>query len=122
MHALVLRLLQQVMNPAVITLESPQTTQVSLHSANHARDTSDTFQEDDSVHPLTLVQLYRVISSDCVKDSSGELNCVPCDFIADATRLLMCIFDLLQILLLIDWMSHSITLRIKHDFVLDHFV
>ena len=45
-HALVLCLLKQMMNPAVITFECPKTSQMSLHATDHAWDTSDCFKEN----------------------------------------------------------------------------
>ena len=45
-HALVLCLLKQMMNPAVITFKCPKTSQMSLHATDHAWDTSDCFKEN----------------------------------------------------------------------------
>jgi len=40
-HTLILSLLEQVMDPAMVTLKSTQAAQVPLHSSNHSRYTSD---------------------------------------------------------------------------------
>ena len=55
MHTLIFSLLEQVMDPSMIALQSPQTTQMPLHTANHSWDASNGLKENHAIHPLTLV-------------------------------------------------------------------
>lgn len=61
-HALILSLLKQVMDPTMVTLESSKATQVTNHATNHTGNASDSLQKDRSVHPVSLSHSLRVIS------------------------------------------------------------
>ena len=46
-HAFIVRLLQQRLDPAVVSLQSSQAMEVSQHTGNHAGHTGNRFQEDE---------------------------------------------------------------------------
>ena len=54
-HSLILGLLEEVMDPTVISLKCSETSHVSLHRTHHARYSGDRFQENDSVKPRSFI-------------------------------------------------------------------
>mmetsp|Transcript_1575 Transcript_1575/g.2183 ORF Transcript_1575/g.2183 Transcript_1575/m.2183 type:complete len:252 (-) Transcript_1575:39-794(-) len=121
-HALVLSLLQQVVDPAVVALERPQAAQMALHAADHARHARYCLKENDSVHPAALIKLVRVIAGNHIEGLAREADHVECDVVLDRSRLLMRVLDLLDGLLRVDRVRHAVTLWVQHDSVLRHFV
>ena len=59
-HSLVLCLLKQMMNPAVVALQCSQTSQVPLHTGNHSWHACNRLQEDYAVHPGALIHIAQV--------------------------------------------------------------
>jgi len=124
-HAFILRLLKQMMNPAVVALQSSQTAQVPLHSADHSWHASNRLQKDHAVHPATFVQpvqIFFIVIGDIIVDNTADSDQTISDLASDALRWNMREFDIFSILLGVDRVRHAITLRIQHDLVLDHFV
>ena len=74
MHAFVFRFLKQMVNPAVVTLKGAQAPQMSTHATNHSGYTSDSFQEDCSVQPVSLVHLFWVVTRKEVKAPASCLD------------------------------------------------
>ena len=74
MHAFVFRFLKQMMNPAVVALKGAQASQMSTHATNHSRYTSDSFQEDCSIQPVSLVHLFWVVTRKEVKAPASCLD------------------------------------------------
>jgi len=121
-HALVLRLLQQVMDPSVVTLQRAQATQMPLHATNHAWDTSDCLQEDDSVEPATLVEFVWVVTRDKIKRPACGYDQEMCNAVTDALSRLVRILYLLYFLLGVYRVSHAIALWVENKLVLDHLI
>ena len=67
MHTLILGLLEQVMDPSVVLLESPKTLEVAHHTSDHAWDSSDSLEENNSVEPVALVHFIWIIAGDDIK-------------------------------------------------------
>mmetsp|Transcript_38366 Transcript_38366/g.75323 ORF Transcript_38366/g.75323 Transcript_38366/m.75323 type:complete len:273 (+) Transcript_38366:1651-2469(+) len=66
-HTFVLRLLQQCVDPSVVSLHLSEGVQVSYHRPDHAWHSCNGFKEDDAVQPAPLVQLPEFISGQNVK-------------------------------------------------------
>ena len=73
MHPFVVGLFEQCLDPAIISLQPPDTVEVSEHASNHAGHTGDRLQEDKADHPLRLGQGFdrldgrgRVLLVDCL--------------------------------------------------------
>ena len=74
MHPLILSLLQQMVNPPMVSFKGSQRLQMPEHTANHPRDTSHSFQEYNSVEPLSLIHLFRIVPSRCIHGEPGNAN------------------------------------------------
>lgn len=111
-HTFVLRLLQQVVDPAVVALQGSQTAQVALHASNHAWDTSYGLEEDDAVHPATLVQRLWVVARSKVKRGACQLDDRASDPVTDTLRLLVGVLNLFNLLLGVDRVSHAVALGV----------
>lgn len=46
MHSLIVALLEECLDPAVVTLHAPEATEMSEHTANHARNASNALKKD----------------------------------------------------------------------------
>lgn len=55
-HALVVRLLEQRLDPAVVALQTPERVEVSQHAGHHARHGRDGLEEDETAEPLCFGQ------------------------------------------------------------------
>ena len=72
--ALVLRLLQQMVDQSVVILQSAQGLQVSAHSSHHSRHTRKTLQEYNTVDPLLFVHLLLVVLGYQIKNTTNYSN------------------------------------------------
>lgn len=57
MHPLIIRLLQQRLNPSIIPLHPPHRMQMPQHARRHARNTRHRFEKNVSNHVLSLTHL-----------------------------------------------------------------
>ena len=124
-HAFILCLLEQMMNPSVVSLQRSQTAQVPLHSTNHSWHSRNRLKKDNAVHPHTLIHLvhfFLIILGDRVETGTGELNQVPTELGTEALWRLVRELHSLSVLLGVDRVRHPITFRVKHNLVLNHLV
>jgi hypothetical protein len=56
-HSLVVRLLQEGLDPAVVTFETAKATEMSQHAGNHSGDTSDGLEKDEANELLLSVYI-----------------------------------------------------------------
>ena len=122
MHALVLCLLEQVMDPAMVALKCPQTAQVPLHATNHTWHAGNRLQEDNAIHPTALIKLLRVISRDHVKGGTSDLDHEIGEAVPDSCWGLVSVLHILYFLLGVDRVGHAVASRVQHDLVLNHLV
>lgn len=73
-HALVLRLLQQMMDPAIVMFKRSETPQVAMHTSNHAWHTCDSLKYNASEEPISFVHSFRVVPRKDVKCFSDGSN------------------------------------------------
>ena len=121
-HALVLRLLQQVMNPAMVALERAQTTQMSVHPTNHTWHASNGFKEDASIHPATLVKFVGVVACRFVKNTARRGNHLEHNIVFNSIWCLVRELDIVGGLLRVDWMRHPVAFRVQNHLMLNHTV
>jgi hypothetical protein len=61
MHSLVITLLEECLDPSVVTLQTPHAVQMSKHAGNHARNPGNAFEKQEPDHPLRFGEwLYRM--------------------------------------------------------------
>ena len=72
MHALVFCLFKEMVNPPMVVLNLPQTSEMALHASDHSWDGSDCLKEDDSVEPSLLLHGVRVVKRRCVHEFSAS--------------------------------------------------
>ena len=124
-HSLVLCLLEQMMNPAVVALQCSQTSQVPLHPGNHSWHASNRLQEDYAVHPGALIHIAQVlfiVFRGYVTASAARCNHSTNELSADALRRNVRVTDFFSFLLGVDRVRHAIAFRIHNDLMLDHLV
>ena len=103
-----------MVNPAVIMLERSQTFQVSTHATNHSWDSGDSLEKYDSVKPLSFVHFFWIIPRYYVERASHALDHTVGKSVAPSFSIVMIALDVLNILFLVLWMSHSVAAWI-HD-------
>jgi hypothetical protein len=59
MHSLVVALLEECFDPAIVSLHAPKTTKMSQHASDHAWNSGNTFKEDES-NQLLHVRLTAI--------------------------------------------------------------
>ena len=87
---------------------------MSHHTANHAWNASNCLQKHDSVKPLSFVHFLRIIPCYYVKRPSHSLDHTIGKSVAPVFRLMVIALDVLDILFLVLWVSHSIAAWV-HD-------
>lgn len=59
MHALVVRLLEQRLNPTIVPLQRSQRAQVAEHARYHTGNTSDGLEEDEPYELLLFPEYFQ---------------------------------------------------------------
>ena len=95
---------------------------MALHAANHAWNSGDGLEKDDTVHPATFVEFLGIVACNEIEACTNTCNCSFSNTITDTLRRLVSVFDLLYGLLRVDRVRHAIALRVQHDSVLGHLV
>ena len=86
-HALVLRLLEEGVDPPVVAREGAERDHVAQHGPDHSRDSGDRLQEDEPREPLLAGhRLTRSVARDAVEAGARGLDGAKRDPVADASR------------------------------------
>ena len=110
-----------MMDPAVISFECSETSQVPLHRTDHARDACDGLKEDDSVEPSPLIitcLCIKALQYDLVKAESTKLYRLLGGVITNALGWLTSDFNFIKSFHRVDGVCHSVALWIHYHFVL----
>ena len=62
MHSFVLCLLEQMVNPTMISLAFPQASEMTVHTTNHAWDAGNRLEENHSIEPASLSHLIGIVA------------------------------------------------------------
>mmetsp|Transcript_81951 Transcript_81951/g.171496 ORF Transcript_81951/g.171496 Transcript_81951/m.171496 type:complete len:234 (+) Transcript_81951:371-1072(+) len=100
-HALVLGLREQGMDPAVVAAHEAQGVQMSAHAGHHAWDASDGLKEDHSSQPISLSHVAGgdsdLVEGGQVKPCSQGLHTIVCSTIDPVLRVAMGFLDAVQV-------------------------
>ena len=66
MESLIISFLDQVVDPAIVSFHSSETSQMSAHPSNHTRNPSNSFQKKASGDPFRFSHLMRVVSGEVI--------------------------------------------------------
>mmetsp|Transcript_34096 Transcript_34096/g.88482 ORF Transcript_34096/g.88482 Transcript_34096/m.88482 type:complete len:306 (-) Transcript_34096:283-1200(-) len=111
-HALVLRLLQQGVDPAVVALHPAQAVHVAEHAGHHPGHTGHGLQKDGSRHPLVRCHLVRPIAGGKIEGRAHGLDGTVCHILVDLLRRLVPRCDTLHILLRVHRVHEEIRLLV----------
>jgi hypothetical protein len=95
---------------------------VTLHTTNHSWNASHGLKEDDSIDPFALIHLFGIIARDKIESHSGHLDSTISNLVFDAFSVSVGDFDALDILLLVDGVSHPVGFGIHDEFVFGEFI
>ena len=95
MEYLVVSLFNQMVNPAIVSLHGSETSQMTTHSTNHSRASSDSFKEEASGDPFGFSHLLWVIFGEVVVGFPNELDGGARNLIFKGFRLEMTLVDFL---------------------------
>ena len=96
------------MDPALVPLHSSDASQVTHHSPDHTRYTGNRFKENYSVNPVSLSHLPRIISCDEIETIPTSFNRTIGKPIFQAFNFSVSDFDILDVLKVVDRVSHHV--------------
>mmetsp|Transcript_20354 Transcript_20354/g.49185 ORF Transcript_20354/g.49185 Transcript_20354/m.49185 type:complete len:218 (-) Transcript_20354:300-953(-) len=73
-HPLVLRLLEQSVDPPVVAVHAAKRPKVPQHPRRHPRDARDSLEEDGAVEHLVVCHLPEPVAGEGVEGPAGHLN------------------------------------------------
>ena len=109
MEPLIVSLLNQVMNPPIVSFHCPETSQMATHASHHTGNTGNSFEEKASGDPFFFCHVFRVVPREIVVWFSDEFDGRVSDFVFECFRNNMFVFDLLCFRDWISIMGHPVT-------------